>query len=269
MIKHPKLLALLKEMKEQHKKHSIDFDDLKSKLKEKKEAFLENLEHMKSKLKGHTKVFDSVERLTDKLPELFDHLKNLINNLGNKNKDENEKKEESSESDSSNSTEKIVQHDETVEEEAFGTKPDSDEDDDSEESDDNENNEEIIEKPVHDDDGETREESEETKNISEIAENLDNKLEEVNQPNFVNLDDGIMDQLEQEQKGFEVRQNNQNEHINGLKYIDDGLVRNGKDRRMFGDKFVKFLNSDDMNTAPQDVKDHLHHLNNLFNAREN
>ena len=268
MLKHPKLLEQLKEMKRQHEKHSVDFNNLKSKLAEKKRAFLENLKHMKSKLKGHSKVFDSVQRLTDKLPELFDHFKNLVNNLANKNKKDVEEKSEKS-SESSDSDEEIVQHDETVEEEAFGAKPDSDEDDDSEDFEDEET-EEKIEKPVQDDEGqESRGETLDKDHISETAENLDNKLEEVNQPNFVNLDDGILDQLEQEQKGFEVRQNDQNEHINGLKYIDDGLVRNGKDRRMFGDRFVKYLGSDDMKNAPQDVKEHLEEMNRLFNAREN
>ena len=270
-------MNLIKELKEQHKKNDIDFDKLKSHINDKKKVFLDNLNHMNSKLKGHTKVFESVQRLTDKLPELFDHLKNLVHNLSQKENNKPEADVSSEQEDSSDSNEEIVQHEQTVEEEVFGAKPDSDDDSNENSEESIETEETVNEEAVHDDDGqETREETktEELKenvseNVSETAETLDNKLEEINEePNLVNLDDGILDQLEQEQKDFEIRQNDQNEHINGLKYIDDGLIRNGNVRRNFADRFVKYLGSDEMKDAPKDVKDHLNEMHNLFNARQ-
>lgn len=275
-------MNFIKEMKKLHEDHSVDFEKIKSKLKAKKEAFYENLKHMETKLKEHGSLFDSVQRLTDKIPELFDHLKNLVKNLGKKQLTHPETEEKDLEksthkSNSENSEDQIVQHDHTIEEEAFGNESDKDEDNQTEDH-------KEVDEEVHDDDG--QEESSEDEDESEVRDDADKKdteeslsetADEMNEhvkdidehPNMANLDDGVMDKLEEEQKDVELRQQDQNDHINGLKYIDDGLVNNGKIRRNFGDRFVKYLGSNDMKDAPQDVKDHLHHLNNLFNAREN
>jgi hypothetical protein len=277
----------MKEMKNLHNTHSVNFESLKQKINDKKEAFVKNLKNMESKLKQHGHIFDSVKHLTDKLPELVDHFKNVIKNLSNRIKHHQEPVNTSSNTSSSETTsdttsEQIVQNDHTVEEEAFGNE--SDKDDDNEEAESSES--------VHEDEGEEHSESEkkdkmsentseatsegevrdneEKDDLSQAAGDMEGQIDEINDhDNLVTLDDGVLENLEEEQKGFEVNQNEQNEHINGLKFIDDGLVKNNNIRRNFGDRFVKFLDSKDMDEAPQDVKDHLHDLNHLFNAQEN
>lgn len=251
-------MQLIKEMRRIHEANKLDFQKLKEQKEEKKKAFMEHLEKMKHRMDNHGSVFQSVQKLSDKLPKLFGHFKNLLTHLGKKEIEDSETK--SSESSSSNSSNNIEEHENTVEEEAFG--PNSDEDDDEED--------ESIEQK-EDEEKEEEEEAEEGKeeDLDEVADSLDEKLKEINEhPNFVSLDDELLDKLEQEQKEFELRQKELNEHVNGFKHLDDGLVYNGKQRRNFNDRFIKFLNEEEMKHAPKSAKEHLRHLNDLFNARE-
>ena len=253
-------------MKKLHQENKTDFDDLSNQIKEKKIAYLKNMEQMKSKMRGHSQVFDSIKNISDKLPELFDHFKNLINKLS-QNKNLPEINEKDSESSLSNS-EKIIQHDQTIEEDILNEEFDEDEDVDeesSEETSSESSNDEPVGEPIADEGKSMRNDQPEEANASEIANTLDHNLEEINQhPNFTMLDDGIVDKLENEQKEFEIKQKNQNDEINGLKFIDNGIIDNGKIRKEYGDKFVKYLDSQVMKDAPKDVKDHLKYLNDLF-----
>lgn len=245
-------MELLREMERLHSANALDFEDLRSKIAERKKAFLENLEKMKEKLSGHEALFSSVQRLTDKLPELFDQFKNLVKSLGQK-----ELAGEDSTAEDEGAAEPedpIEQHEQTVEEEAFGPKAD-------------EGAEEVEEEEVRDDAGEAEAKG---GSLEEEADALDGSLQDVHDhPNFVEMDDGVLDQLEQEQKQYELWQQDQDRQVGGLKSIDDGLVYNGKRRRNFNDRFIKYLGSDELAGAPEDSRGHLKELNDLFNAREN
>ena len=129
-------MSWLKDMKDMHVQHAVDFGKCKSELRAKLKAFHQNLKLIETRLKEHGKIFESVQRLTDKLPELMDHFKNLVSRLSHKylhpSKDKHAaSSDSSSEASSSESSEEIVQQDHTIEEEAFGEA--SDKDDDQEE----------------------------------------------------------------------------------------------------------------------------------------
>lgn len=260
-------MEMLREMKKVHEDNGIDFEALREKLKQRKKAFMDHLQKMREKLRGHGDLFQPVQTLTDKLPRLFEHFKNMLKSLSKKpiaDSSKSSAESTSSESTSSESSNNIEQHEQTVEEEAFG--PNSDKDDDTESAATDTETEEATE-----DEAKEEEEAQEGQeaDLDGAANSLDEKLKEINEhPNFVSLDDGLLDQLEQEQKEFELRQKELNDHVNGFKQIDDGLVHNGKRRRHFNDRFVKFLDSDEMKSAPGNAKNHLHNLDDLFNARE-
>ena len=238
-------------MQEFQKKNPVKFDDLQSQIDDKKKHLMQNLEDMRNKMKDHEKLFDSVHTMADKLPNIFDHFKNLVKNLGQK-----EFNEEVEDDDSDSDDNQIVQHDHTVEEDAFGPEDEmyDDEGEDSKEEEDKEKEDDKWE-PNGD--------------LDKDLDSFDEKMNQIgDHPNLVHLDDDIMDKIEQEQKEYEMRQKEQLEHLKALRDIDHQIVNNGRSRRNFNDRFIKYLGSDDMKKSPKDVKQHLHHLNDLFNARQ-
>jgi hypothetical protein len=265
-------------MQELHKKNKVNFDDLQSQIDDRKKNFMQNLEEMRNKMNQHDKLFNSVHTMADKLPDIFDHFKNMVKNLGQKELTDlpDDLSDEEPEDD------EIEQHDHTIEEDAFDDEDDYDEEDedfgDEDDEDDYDEEDEDFgdedDEDDYDDEEDNDEEADEGMNSTDddLDKNVDwfdDKMNEVgDHPNMIPLNDDIMDKLEQEQKEYEIRQKEQNEHIQELRNLDDGLLENGRRRRNFNDRFIKYLNSDHMRRSPEDVRQHLKHLNNLFNARQ-
>lgn len=271
MRKKQKLMEMMEEMKKKHQDNVVDYEGLRSKIDAKKKAFLQNLEHMQNKSKEHSKVFDAVQKLTDKLPELFEDFQKFVEKLREKTEKENIKEDsEAISNKDEESEETIIQNDKTIEEEALSDVDNDEETEEQSESEDNSESNSTSEGEEKADEGQATDEMKpEEANASEVADTLESGIDDVdNHPNLTELDQEVLDKLENEQKDFEVRQKEQNDHINGLKEIDDGLVQNGNVRKAFDDRLAELLSSDEMKQAPQDVKDLLKELRNLFNARE-
>jgi predicted transcriptional regulator len=271
--------------------HEPDFDKVVSQFESRKKAFLENLQKMQETINEHNQIFKPVEGLDQKLPNLIQHFQNFVEKLKEKVDKEGSMEEVDTESEESKSEETLIQNEHTVEEELFGEdieeegseagdleendsetgQTDSQESsDDSSDDSSGQDSSDSMEVPVGEPSAEEGGASvPEEVNASEIADSFENGIDEVDNT-FENMSfsDEMLEKLRDMQKNFEELQNEQDDHAEELQKLDDGLIQNGQNRKEFADKFMEYINSDEMKEASDKVKDFLNDLKNDFNVQE-
>lgn len=305
-------------MKNLHKDSPELFKQKKDEIIRKKQIFMDNLKFMQNYFNDHSKIFDSVKDSLDKLPEIFEHFRDLLSKLKDR-KAINDINADNGSVEDYQSEDVIIHHEHPIEtnlnytlkedktpdseetrEKAIyggdGATPEEDEspideetgetssygtDDDS--SDIYENTEDIETRETasyEEYDGRngndeavsavnTEENDIQTNEISSV---LEDKLSTLNNhPNMVQLDDGTMDKLEDEQLRFEQYQNDQDYHISNMKSMDTGMMTVIDDRRVLGNRFKTTLddsNDQRMRGVSSDLKNKLKNLADIFGAKQ-
>ena len=276
--KYPDVVKMLQRINYFHDENSIDFDKLQAQILRKKQAYLKNLESMQKTLDQHDKMFVSIEKMTDQLPLLFSYFQKFVEKFKQK-MDEQGEDNTTPETTDTDSEETFIENDHTIEEDVI-SESSKNQDEESQSTDEKTEEIEEIEEVEEDEDSASEpttidnkndKEKEEVKEetADEIADALEGKIQELDDGfDAMSWSDQMLDRLREMQKDFELKMKEQNEHVKGLKEIDEGLVDSGKSRDLLAGKLGDLMESEAVKKAGEKVESLLADIKKEFNAQE-